>query len=192
MNDKYEVEVKIPVHDIEGLRHHLKDSNYPPDRIEHQVDLYYNHPCRDFSQTDEALRVRRCIREYLDAPSAPVTEEIELTYKGPKIDPLSKTRIEFNLSIDDIDSISAVLDHLGFVRVGTVQKTRTYYHLDSIELCIDEVENLGSFVELETVVLDETQIPSARDNLLAIASRFGLPTGTSIRKSYLEMLLEKQ
>src|SRR5688572_25250616 len=37
-----------------------------------QIDQYFAHPCRDFGQTDEALRIRR------------IGERNFVTYKGPK------------------------------------------------------------------------------------------------------------
>ncbi len=45
-----------------------------------QVDAYFNHPARDFAQTDEAFRIRS------------IGDENYLTYKGPKLDRTVKTR----------------------------------------------------------------------------------------------------
>ena len=54
-----------------------------------QVDLYFAHPARDFAQTDEALRIRR------------VGERNFVTYKGPKLDAMTKTRRELELPLAD-------------------------------------------------------------------------------------------
>ncbi|MEM4524643.1 MAG: class IV adenylate cyclase, partial [Archaeoglobaceae archaeon] len=56
-----------------------------------EFDLYFSHPCRDFAETDEALRIR-------------VEKKIKMTYKGPKVDEETKTREEVNLIIDNFEN----------------------------------------------------------------------------------------
>ena len=52
-----------------------------------QVDRYFSHPCRDFSKTDEALRLRK------------VGGHVAITWKGPRIDTATKTRREIELDL---------------------------------------------------------------------------------------------
>ena len=58
-----------------------------------QVDEYFNHPCRDFAVTDEALRLRK-------------DPDGKMTYKGPKLDRTTKTREEIEMDIDDLDKMA--------------------------------------------------------------------------------------
>src|SRR3990172_1174758 len=84
-----------------------------------QVDQYLNHPCRDFAQTDEALRIRT------------VGDATFVTYKGPKLDATSKTRHELELPIAGRPGeFSDLLTALGFKPVATVEKTRRPFTLD--------------------------------------------------------------
>jgi adenylate cyclase class 2 len=57
-----------------------------------QCDEYFNHPCRDFGQTDEAFRIRSC------------NGQTKLTYKGPRLDTVTKTREELELEIPSTES----------------------------------------------------------------------------------------
>ncbi|NIO39591.1 MAG: hypothetical protein GTO41_05000, partial [Burkholderiales bacterium] len=54
-------------------------------------------------------------------------------------------------------------------------------------LCLDWVEPLGHFVELELVV-EPSQVGQAQQNVQSLAARLGL--GESIIKSYLQMIEE--
>ena len=82
---------------------------------------------------------------------------------------------------------------LDFSRVSEVSKTRQIYRLRragyEIELSIDSVENLGSFVELETVVDESSELDTARSAINELASELKL--SESERRSYLELLLEQ-
>ncbi len=137
-------------------------------------DIYYSHPCRDFAETDEAFRIR--------------TENGRniLTYKGPKLGRKTKSRIEKETVFDDLDSMTGIVESLGFGRVEEVIKTRTVYRIRDIEICLDLVEGLGTFVELEKKGNDRE---SGEKELAAIAAGLGLSEFET--RSYLELKLEK-
>lgn len=149
-----------------------------------QIDHYFRHPCRDFAQTDEALRLRQ------------VGTECVITYKGPKIDPHTKTRRELELPLpvgpQTIEQFSALLIALGFTPVAAVKKQRRLATLAwngfSVECALDDVQHAGSFLELEISANDE-MLQSARNALADLAAHLQL--GASERRSYLELVLEK-
>ena len=58
----------------------------------------------------------------------------------------------------------------------------------SPEIAIDEVDDLGSFVELE-IIADEKQLEQCRECLSSLAKELGLSRPE--RRSYLELLLER-
>jgi len=165
----YEVEVKARIPDSEHLTKVLSFvSSWQRGESVVQEDVYLSHPCRDFSKTDEALRVRR------------VGGKWYLTYKGPKLDTASKTREE--VEIRTSPRIREILSKLGFSEVARVVKRRTAYRQGDTLLCLDEVDGLGNFVELESVSHSLSALPG----LLDILSELGLKGET---RSYLELLL---
>jgi len=147
-----------------------------PMGTEEHHDLYFNSPQRDFKETDEALRIR--IKE----------DGARLTYKGPKLDSETKSRLELTAVIDDPLKMQQILESLGFVLSGTVKKRRTKYRLDDVVFAIDEVEGLGSFLEVEARGEDDDWAAQKR-RVLSLLNRLGL--GESIRSSYLELLQER-
>ncbi len=190
----FEVEVKASISDLESVRNALERIGAQQLNSETQADAYYDHPCRAFHETDEALRLRRRL-----SCSQSVSESVdesrplyELTYKGPKVDPLSKTRIEVSVGIDDAIAAKSLLGHLGFSHVGEVVKKRVFYTLGDITLSLDEVEGIGDFLEIEQVVDSKERIEPLREEMFEILEELGLDPETSTRSSYLEMFFEKK
>ncbi len=145
-----------------------------------QVDTYYNHPNRNFAETDEALRVRE------------EEDKAVLTYKGPKIDTLTKTREEIKVQLKDTSSIKELLKRLGFKEVGVVKKHRMKFFLDEFKICLDKVEGLGEFVEIEAASHSKesnAKVTALRNRILKTFDQLGLKDME--RRSYLELLLEK-
>lgn len=185
MSSLLEVEFKFRDIDLPTVEKRLTQLDAVPEGIREEVDLYFAHPARDFSQTDEALRIRR------------IGDRNWITYKGPKIDTISKTRDEIELPLTDgreaWESWKTLLERLGFRPVRQVAKRRKRFRLTwegwSVEISLDEVADLGAFVELE-IVCEHEKMAAARDALSRLAAELGLHTGE--RRSYLELLLQTQ
>lgn len=177
----YEVELKFPLADPRELLDKLTSLGAVAGSPVEQVDRYFNHPARDFSETDEALRIRS------------VGEANCVTYKGPRVDAATKTRREIEVSFADgpaaASQMSDVWQSLGFRFVSEVRKTRTPLTLDwqqrVYDLALDEVAPLGTFLEIE-LLADEMGRDTARDAILALARELNLTH--SERRSYLELL----
>ncbi|MEM0303324.1 MAG: class IV adenylate cyclase [Archaeoglobaceae archaeon] len=135
-----------------------------------EFDIYLNHPCRDFAETDEALRIR-------------VEKKIKLTYKGPKVDSETKSREEVNLEVNSFDDALKLFELLGFKKFRTVRKRRKIFKLEKAIICIDSVEGLGDFIEIEV----EGGLEK-KEEIFKIAETLGYSRAESIRLSYLEML----
>jgi adenylate cyclase, class 2 len=181
---KYEVEQKHRVDDVAGLTSRLSARGVVLEEPVQQSDQYFAHPCRDFAQSDEALRIRT------------VGDASFVTYKGPKIDTTTKTRHEIELPLHSNDSdgsqFATVLTALGFQPFAIVRKQRRKFHIEhqgrSVEGALDQVESVGAFAELE-LSADDSDVDAARRVIGDLAQELRLGVGE--RRSYLEMLLEK-
>ncbi|MEM8946755.1 MAG: class IV adenylate cyclase [Planctomycetota bacterium] len=181
-----EVEQKYRIDDANAVLAALARIGAQSQHVVHQIDTYYSHPNRDFAATDEALRIRR------------VGESNFITYKGPKLDATTKTRREVELPLASgaasAEGYDELLDALSFRRVAEVSKIRQIYQLvrDSaaIEVSLDQVRDVGDFIEIEIVVDNESEIASAQTLLAALADE--LPLASAERRSYLELLLGPQ
>lgn len=174
----YEVELKVAA-DHERVRERLTALGADPVRNVVQTDTYYDAPHRDFAETDEAVRVRR---EREDD-----RETVKLTYKGPLVEAESKTRREHETVVEDAAAIEGILEGVGFSPAFTVEKERTFYRYDGYTVTLDDVTDLGEFVEVET---EAEAVESAREGAIAVLRELGLEPDEQIRTSYLGLLLD--
>jgi adenylate cyclase, class 2 len=181
----YEVEQKHRVVDVAALTAQLAQRGVQLEPAIAQSDRYFAHPARDFVKTDEALRIRTS-----DGKSF-------VTYKGPKLDVVTKTRHELELPLNEQDAdgsqFAELLAALGFRPVATVRKQRRKFRIDHagrhVEGSIDEVDGVGTFVELE-LISDDENLEAAKQVIRELAAELDL--GPTERRSYLGMLLEKR
>src|SRR5438105_12618123 len=98
--------MKFPVADLAALAARLTQAGAGAATERRDADHYFNAPDRDFARTDEALRVRS------------IGSANFVTYKGPKRDPLTKTRTEIEGRLaegpDAAATFKQLLRHLGY------------------------------------------------------------------------------
>ncbi len=185
MTTRMEVEQKFPVEDLAIVESRLRDLGASVSGPKREADLYYAHPARDFAATDEALRIRRSGGANW------------ITYKGPKIDATTKTRREIELPLPEGPeghaSWASLIEALGFRPVVEVSKERrkalVAWEGRQVEVSLDRVDNVGTFVELE-LVTDADDVTPAKTCIASLAERLGL--SASERRSYLELLIQRQ
>ena len=173
-----EFELKVRISSLDPVPEQLIRHNARFCGRVHEHDIYYNAPHRDFGVTDEAIRVRY------------TNDHAVVTYKGAKIKTSAlKAREELNLVVDSGAVFEQMLDRLGFTRTAEVNKWRENYRLSDAAITLDEVEGLGTFVEIEILAEDENSGTAVR--IEEIAKEIGV-CGEPILASYLELLLSKQ
>ncbi|MBU7018942.1 MAG: class IV adenylate cyclase [Theionarchaea archaeon] len=173
-----EIEVKALCDDLNRVEEHLRKMGALFVKEVQETDLYFDHPLRDFEKTDEALRIRIAQTE----TGTELIEKSFITYKGQKIDLYSKTREEIEIELSDADAATQLLTRLGFRPKGDIKKVRRMYSLGEFTICLDNVDNVGSFVEVET---RGELVEELRDAALKILETLNL---TDLeRKSYLEL-----
>ena len=179
-----EIELKFRADDWDRVRAVLAGWGARPLGTRDEADHYFNAPDRDFARTDEALRLRR------------VGPRTHFTYKGPRRAAATKTRLEIEVPLADghgpAEDAGRMLVALGYRPVAVVTKRRELFAFPragfEVVACLDAVEGVGRFVELE-VVAEEARFEPAQAAVLAAAAELGLTTPEP--RSYLRMLLEK-
>ncbi|MEI8331655.1 MAG: class IV adenylate cyclase, partial [Methanomicrobiales archaeon] len=173
-----EVELKVKVPSLEPIRKYLGEKGAENLGRIHEHDIYYNAPHRDFGITDEALRVRYA------------NDHALVTYKGAKIKKFGlKAREELNAAVESGEVFENMLHCLGFTKTTEVDKWRENYRFSGAAICLDEVKELGTFVEIEIMTSDENS--HAEAEIKRIAKEIGV-AGKPILASYLELLLSKR
>jgi adenylate cyclase class 2 len=179
----YEVELKFRLEQPGPVEALLREHGAVERSVFPHADSYFNHPSRDFRTTDEALRIRS------------VGDINCVTYKGPVIGNLAKTRREIEIGFANgtsaADQLFEMVRLLGFEFVREVRKTRRSFELnwngDDFELALDEVPGLGNFLEIEVLAEDDRRT-EAEAAVWKLARSLGLRNVEP--RSYLSQLLE--
>ena len=181
-----EVEIKFRVPSLDLIERLTREAGLVFGEPVLQRDIYFNHPQRNFRETDEALRIRTS------------GDQNALTYKAPRLDTFTRTRpeieIPFLAGATSTEQMQSVLLALGFRVIETVEKTRRTAHLtweeQPVEVTFDETRSLGNFLEIE-MLADDDQWQLARDQIVRLAEQWQILVLREPR-SYLRMLLEQQ
>ena len=174
-----EVEVKVALDGPDALRaklHRLGAAATPPVV---EVDVFFAHPQRDLTASDEALRLRG-----LPAAQAGGPASYELTHKGPRQAGAYKAREERTVRL--LDDPTALLAALGFRPTVRLRKTRERHRLGRLEVTLDHVEGLGWFAEVEAMGDDAR---SAEAAVQAALRELGLDGRPRVDASYVELAL---
>lgn len=179
-----EIEMKFPAPDFMELESKLVGWQARPEPPIEEADHYHNAPDRDFRNTGEAFRLRR------------IADQSFITYKGPKLPGLVKTRPEIEVALaeglEPAEDFLRILQHLGYRPVAVVKKRRRIWHLArggfALQVCLDDVEYVGRFVEVE-ILAAPSQREDAEKVLQEVAQALGLAEPE--KRSYLEMFMSK-
>ncbi len=139
-----EIEIKLKVEALAPIRARLAECGGELASHVLETNHIFDRADRSLLHADQGLRVRAVSsRETSQRPSA------TLTFKGPRQAGDVKTRPELEVTIGDARTTCAILEALGYECVVRFEKRRETWRLDTCRVELDELPNLGSFVEIE-------------------------------------------
>lgn len=176
-----EVEIKIRS-DLGEAEKMLISNGFSRDTRLRETDIYFDNAAGNIRGNDTALRIRTV--EYPDSGLS----EAYLTFKGNRCDNVSMTRPEYESSVDRPEEVRHILKSLGYEPVRpAVIKERTIYVKGAISACLDRVEGLGDFLELE-IITDAKTKDAALARLWEELKVLGYDRADTTTLSYLTML----
>ena len=102
---------------------------------------------------------------------------------------------ELETTISDPGQAEKMLEALGYVLASEIKKTRRKSRLKDIEICLDEVEMLGAFIELEKLLEDDGDVSGVQDELFNFLKQLGINDSDRIEQGYdtlMETTLKKR
>lgn len=181
-----EVEIKLPLKERILTESELLKQGFSRGDLVKETDIYFNGKEHDFKKCGEAFRIRQ-----IENQSAGTASSV-ITFKGKKTDRVFMTRKELETGIEDPDICKEIFSAIGFEPMRPVVKQRQYYHQNCMTACLDQVEGLGDFLELEILVDREEQKDAAQERIASVLETLGYSMADTVRRSYLSMLQEKQ
>lgn len=105
------------------------------------------------------------------------------------MDQVSMSRKELETEVGDEKICIQILSALGFHMISPqVRKIRQEYRMDHMTACIDQVQDLGNFLELEIVIAEEENKEDALRQIDEMLHQLGYTLQDTTRNSYLSML----
>jgi len=99
---------------------------------------------------------------------------------------------EYETEISNVGEFRKILNFLDFKKVVTIDKQREYWDCGDLEIALDKVEGLGSFIEVEAKG-NLRSTAEAKQACLKFLDGLGIKNAenTQINKGYPVLLLEK-
>lgn len=177
-----EVEIKLPIKERSPIASKLLELEFLPGDLVKESDTYFNSEERDIRKRGEAFRIRRIENKTTGAVSS------VLTFKGQKTDSVSMTRKELETGVENPDICEEIFLSIGLEAMRPVVKVRQYYHCGRMTACLDQVEGLGDFLELEILVTGESGKEEALSEIENTLEKLGYGMKDTTRTSYLTMI----
>lgn len=182
-----EVEIKLPIPNRQKTIEDLISLGFQAGSTIVETDVYFDNDKEQVRKNGEALRVRRI--QNLETGEA----QSVITFKGKKLDQVSMTRQELETGISDAETGIRILSAIGFSPVlPKVVKKRQPYHWKQMTACVDQVQNLGDFLELELVIGEDEKRDLALRKIEEILIKLGFQMSDTTRTSYLSMLQNRE
>lgn len=159
-----EIEIKIKLKSIDYFINKLHQLGCTLDKAKVQKDvIFIPKDMKEYKITEGAVVIRT--REENEAST--------FTLKRQSGTNLSSK--EFNLGIENSKTLHQMLDLMGFRELVRVNKTRRQGILGKYNICIDDVEQLGCFLELEYIT-DREDFKTIQQEMLTYLNDLGIDT----------------
>lgn len=99
--------------------------------------------------------------------------------------------IEHETQVADSDELAAIIATLGFTLYSDLTKTRQKAHYNGIEICVDEVNNLGVFIEAEKLAEKNADGVAVTAELWAELEKLGVDKVNEVFEGY-DVLLNRK
>ena len=169
-----EIEAKFRLSDPEEMRRRLDAAGATPGGKVTEDNAFFDTPDGSLVAQDCGLRVRI-------ARNADCEPKCTLTYKGPRQPGQLKVRQEEEAIVASPGAIEGILTGLGYERTLSFQKHRESFALGPARIELDELPELGFFLEIEAD--DEQAVQTARQQL-------GLADEPTVTDTYVALVAE--
>ena len=170
-----EIEIKLKVNNFEEIEKKLKGKGCVLSEPISQHDVIYSlksstDEFESAKEGDVIIRIRH------------MKDKVQLNLKQQRSGEMDN--LEYETEIKDSDEMHKILETLGWHPVVKVKKMRRKGKFGDYEICLDQVEKLGTFVELEKLTDDDANPEEVRSELFTELESVGLSRADEETKRY--------
>jgi len=170
-----EIEIKLKVKDLDFLEKELEKAGCAFSEPITQHDVIYSAKSieEEFDKSKEGDVIIRIRKQ---------NGRAELNLKKQKT--YEMDNLEYETEIKDPEEMHQILLILGWKPQIEVKKIRKKGKLGNYNICLDKVEKLGEFVEIEKITDDNDDPQVVRKELFDIAKQFGFMESDEETRGY--------
>lgn len=170
-----EIEVKLKARDLEALQKKLEARGCALSAPIRQHDVIYSRAgstveWEESKQGHIVMRVRR------------MDNKAEFNLKEQRSSEMDN--IEYETEVKNPEAMEKILSVLGYAPQVEVEKIRRKGKLGEYEICLDQVKELGNFVEIEKLTDDEANPDNVREELFGVLEDLGLSRSDEEKRGY--------
>ncbi|MEK7103856.1 MAG: class IV adenylate cyclase [Patescibacteria group bacterium] len=175
-----EVEIRAKINNKNEVQNKLKEIGAVLEKSIHQEDRIFGHEM--FLDENKMI-----VEGGLSARIRQVGQDVWLEFK--EISRNKGAGIEIKATLDNMEEGLRFFEKLGFKEAFAINKQREVYSLDGFEICLDDVEQLGSFIEIEKAVLSQDETALAKKECLSLLEKIA-PESEITNKKYGDLMQE--
>lgn len=181
---KKEVEVKVRVESLDGFMAKLTEQGFEIGESIRQDDMLFINYEGDFLAFPEGANYLRIRQQKKGEGDAAVEKSFFTLKRGEEM-----ATIERETEIANPASMRDALLYMGYREVVRVIKARRKAKHGEYEICIDDVEGLGKFIEVEKMTEQDPAVAQAE--LLALLETFGVDIKERVMNGYDTLMYKK-
>jgi len=166
------VEIKAKISDPAVMRDRIESMADSAPTLIVQEDIFFNN-----------RRGRLKLRKFSEASGELIYYERPDTFKP------AESKYIRSLLTDPVGTCEVLRKSLGII--GVVHKKRILYRIGQTRVHLDEVESLGSFIELEVILKPSQDQADGCKIAWNLMKRLGIPENSLVDKSYIDLHLEQ-
>ena len=96
----------------------------------------------------------------------------------------SRDNYEYETLVENESEVVKMLERLGYKFGVEINKKRRIAKYNDLELCLDEIEHLGNFVEVEKLAGDDADVDAVQNELWILLAQLGIHQDDRIHQGY--------
>lgn len=181
-----EIEILVKINDdIDKVLEIFERFEYIDTQI--VIDEYYYDPKRDNLKPDTNNQIKECLRLRQKG------NKNYITYKDDVFEGTTWLYSnEYETEVASIEVLNQILNKLGLKKLITIKNKKTIYKYQDYEIVLEDVEDLGYFMEVEYCTNDDVDVKEIKNNIQTFINTLGLSTSEELNIGKPEMMLNKK
>ena len=180
-----EIEILVEVYSsIDEVKQVLDKFDYKGSK--EVIDEYYYDPKRDNLKPDENNKLYECLR------LRQKDDDFFITYKDDVFDNGKWLYSnEYETKVESIDITRNILHKLGFIKFIEINNKKSIYEYDKYEITLEEVKDLGLFLEVENCTSDDVDVKEIKKEIQEFINNLNLNVSEELGMGKPELYLKR-